>query len=263
VRRLLIRPGGIGDCITCFPVMEQLRAGYTEVWVPSAVVPLVQFATRVRPIPSTGLDLVGIENVEAPRGTQFDEIVSWYGTNRPEFRNAVLSINPNWRFLPALPPPACTLNITDFYAQAAGVSRGICPRLNVPFEPKHASIVIQPFSGSPRKNWPLARFEDLARRLRAPVEWVAGPEESLAGAKRMDDLWELATYIARASGYIGNDSGITHLAAATGVPTIALFGETDPRVWAPKAENVTAVAGEGMQSITVERVLEAASTLLD
>ena len=60
MRRLLIRPGGIGDCLTCFPVMALLRAEYTEVWVPSPVVPLVQFADRVRAISSTEIDLLGI-----------------------------------------------------------------------------------------------------------------------------------------------------------------------------------------------------------
>jgi ADP-heptose:LPS heptosyltransferase len=39
--------------------------------------------------------------------------------------------------------------------------------------------------------------------------------------------------------YVGNDSGITHLAAAVGTPVLALFGPTDPTVWAPRGANVT------------------------
>ncbi len=41
--------------------------------------------------------------------------------------------------------------------------------------------------------------------------------------------------------YLGNDSGITHLAAASGTPTIALFGPTDPQVWGPKGPQVSII----------------------
>jgi heptosyltransferase-3 len=247
--------------------MEWLRSGYTEVWVPSAVGPLVQFADRVRAIPSTGIDLLGIDARDIPPTAaealaHFDEIVSWYGTNRPEFRKAVLCLNPNWRFLPALPPSDSTLHVTDFYAQAAGAPCGLRPVLRVPSAPKRPRIVIQPFSGSRRKNWPLARFEQLAQKLLMPVEWVAGPEENLPGATRFENLWQLAGWIGSASVYIGNDSGITHLAAATGVPTIALFGATDARVWAPRGENVTLVASDSMEAIAIDDVLRAVARIL-
>ncbi len=46
------------------------------------------------------------------------------------------------------------------------------------------------------------------------------------------------SWLARASLYIGNDSGITHLAAAVGTPVLAMFGPTDPAVWAPRGPNV-------------------------
>jgi hypothetical protein len=247
--------------------MEWLRGSETDVWVPSAIVPLIQFADRVRAIADTGLDLVGIEGVEIPHNTaealaHFDEIVSWYGTNRPEFREAALHLNPNWRFLPALPPGGAEQHVTDFYATAAGPPSGLRVRLSVPCQPKRRAVVIQPFSGGRRKNWPLERFQELAAKLPVPVEWLAGPEEELPGATRIDDLWQLANYIASAALYIGNDSGITHLAAATGIPTVALFGATDPRVWAPRGDNVTVVRGEGMQTIEVRTVREAVNRLL-
>jgi len=55
---------------------------------------------------------------------------------------------------------------------------------------------------------------------------------------RIDDLYELAQWLAGARLYIGNDSGVTHLAAAVGIPVLALFGPTDPAVWAPRGANV-------------------------
>src|SRR5436305_14282645 len=66
MRRLIIRPGAIGDCIVSFPALESLRTEHTEAWVSSPVAPLVQFADRVCPISSTGLDLLGIEGLQPP-----------------------------------------------------------------------------------------------------------------------------------------------------------------------------------------------------
>lgn len=67
----------------------------------------------------------------------------------------------------------------------------------------------------------------------------------LPGAVRIDDLYLLACWLARARLYIGNDSGITHLAAAVGTPVLALFGPTDPAVWAPRGPHVRVVRWAG------------------
>jgi ADP-heptose:LPS heptosyltransferase len=124
--------------------------------------------------------------------------------------------------------------------QSDGIPRIRCD--NSQDAPREEFAAIHPFSGSPRKNWPLENFRELARQLEAgmPVRWCAGPEDPpLEGAVRIDDLYELARWLARAQMYVGNDSGITHLAAAVGTPVLALFGPTDPAVWAPRGAHVT------------------------
>jgi len=69
-------------------------------------------------------------------------------------------------------------------------------------------------------------------------------------------LARLGRTLARARLYIGNDSGITHLAAAAGCPTLAIFGPTNPAVWAPRGANVRVIQGkEGFP--TAEEVLSA------
>ena len=57
-----------------------------------------------------------------------------------------------------------------------------------------------------------------------PVEWAQ---------ERFENLLDLAEWMAGARLYIGNDSGITHLAAAVGVPVIAIFTSSDPKIWGP------------------------------
>lgn len=219
-KTLLIRPGAIGDCIRHFPEMQLLCGEYTEVWIPRPLLPLVRFASRVRAIADTGIDLAGLPGLPLPPAlAEFDRIHSWYGTNRPEFRKAVAHLP--FTFYPALPsePPRYV------------------PRIPIA-GPRHGAIVLHPFSGSAKKNWPLAHFHALAAMLPGPVAWTCGPEEALAGAVRFAGLDELAAWLAGARLYIGNDSGITHLAAAVGTPVLALFGPTDPSIWCPAGDHV-------------------------
>lgn len=250
MRRLVIRPGAIGDFILSLPSIQSLRTGYLEVWVPSPIVPLLRFADRVRSIASTGLDLAGVADPPARlldelRG--FDSIVSWYGANRPEFRDLFRSLNLPCVFYPALPPEAAAVHATDFYLDQVRdlceSSGDVIPHIQCDV-PREDFAVIHPFSGSARKNWPLEKFRHLARGLERNlrVHWCAGPDDPpLAGAVRIDDLYELARWLARARLYVGNDSGVTHLAAAVGTPVLALFGPTDPARWAPRGPNVRVV----------------------
>jgi heptosyltransferase-3 len=106
-------------------------------------------------------------------------------------------------------------------------------------------IAIHPGSGSAAKNWPAERFAETARGLARGQPWllVLGPADASAGSPlarepeavvvRSLPVRVLGALLSRASLYLGNDSGVTHLAAAWGAPTLALFGPTDPAVWGP------------------------------
>ncbi len=81
-------------------------------------------------------------------------------------------------------------------------------------------------------------------------------------------LPQVAAVLSCCSCYVGNDSGITHLAAWLGLPVVALFGPTDPAMWAPRGEHVRVVAapggrGSNMEAISVTQVFDAVSSLLD
>jgi ADP-heptose:LPS heptosyltransferase len=68
------------------------------------------------------------------------------------------------------------------------------------------------------------------------------------------DLSQLAGVLARVTLYIGHDSGVTHLSALLGVPTLALFGPTDPQRWAPQGNHVTILRGAPCICESWERV---------
>jgi heptosyltransferase III len=265
LRRLIIRPGGIGDCILSFPAIEHLRTEYTEVWVPSAIVPLIRCA-QARGIASTGIELLGLPGVEPPTGLiwklrSFDSIVSWYGANRAEFREQVATLGLPFQFLDALPEPSAKIHAADFFLKQVGGHGPAVPRIECKLGAAGDFGVIHPFSGSARKNWPLERFREVAARLSIPVRWCAGPQEPLDDAVRFENLYELACWLARARVYIGNDSGITHLAAAVGTPVVAIFGPTDPEVWAPRGERVRVMRGDNLEAVPVDEVLTAAHSI--
>ncbi|MGH2371691.1 MAG: glycosyltransferase family 9 protein, partial [Chloroflexota bacterium] len=128
--------------------------------------------------------------------------------------------------------------------------------------------VLHPGSGRARKNWPAAAWarviDALQRRRSLSLVLIAGPADDealrsfrearaagpgyepgagpdvvLAGAA----LPHLAAVLERAALYLGNDSGVTHLAAGLGVPTVAVFGPTDPAIWRPRGPRVRMLGG--------------------
>jgi heptosyltransferase III len=247
MRRLLIRPGAIGDFILSLPALEALRADYTEIWCAEPNIPLAFCADWVRSVISAGLDRLGLlpadDVIERLRG--FDSIVSWYGTSRPEFRELVGSFRLPFTFLPAL-PPADGMHAVDFYnAHAFAITgrRGSrFPRIPVPTADRSVAAgfaAIHPFASNVAKRAPLSLYRQIAERLgeKMPVRWLRGPEETLPAdipSEITTDLYELGKYLSRARVYVGNDSGVTHLAAAVGTPVMAFFRTTDPRVWSPR-----------------------------
>jgi ADP-heptose:LPS heptosyltransferase len=109
---------------------------------------------------------------------------------------------------------------------------------------------IHPGAGSRKKAWPAARFVALARALASTgrrILIIEGPADKAAAQEVAAGLGDiryllvqdlpiarLAALLGLVSLFIGNDSGVSHVAAALKKPTIALFGPTDPCVWAPR-----------------------------
>jgi len=119
-------------------------------------------------------------------------------------------------------------------------------------------IVIHPGSGGSHKCWPMENFCEIAARLGergAAVLFLLGPAETERWERSVIeqltplgavvcglDLPEVAALLSSCLAYLGNDSGISHLAAALDVPTAVVFGPSTPRQWRPLGRNVKVVA---------------------
>lgn len=139
--------------------------------------------------------------------------------------------------------------------------------------PDPVLVALHPGSGSPRKNWPLDRWHALANWLQQTHDLtpciVSGEAEPPAVRALPGQHWtnlplpELTDRLARCRLFIGHDSGISHLAAATGTPSRLLFGPTDPAVWAPPQPHVQVLhASTDLASLTLAAVQKALDPLL-
>jgi ADP-heptose:LPS heptosyltransferase len=141
-------------------------------------------------------------------------------------------------------------------------------------------IVIFPGSGSPDKNWPADKFAALASKLslsnRASVAVVLGPAETSIEAIFRDggvtvlkdlDLPTVAAVARLASAFVGNDSGVSHLAAAVGALGVVIFGPTDPAQWRPRGPGgdaqIRVLRGEPIDSIETREVADAISKFVE
>jgi heptosyltransferase-2 len=107
-------------------------------------------------------------------------------------------------------------------------------------------VALAPGAVGPSKRWPSAAYADLTRKLLADglAVWVlGGPEEKALAMEIVGDtsardltgrdLRDAILALATASAAVSNDSGLLHVAAALGTPTIGIFGPTSPWHWAP------------------------------
>jgi ADP-heptose:LPS heptosyltransferase len=156
-----------------------------------------------------------------------------------------------------------------------GVPRVEIPRAKLfaagPSPVPGAYAVIHPFASRADKAWPADGFVAVADHLRtrAGLEavFVGGPTDDLSPFARFRTfhnapLAELKRVMSAAQLFIGNDSGPAHVAAAFGIPVVALFGPSDPATWAPwRTESQVLTSRESIANIPVSEVIAAAETV--
>ena len=166
--------------------------------------------------------------------------------------------------------------------EAAGLTRFPAPALDwldddisaLGLPARFALLIPGASPGRPGKRWPVERFAALAATLDLPVAVVGGPAEaSLAAAIARQaavidltgrtSLAGLGAVARRAAFALGNDTGPTHLAAAAGCPTLALFGpESDPALCAPRGRAVAVLRHPRLAALEGAEVRAALAALV-
>jgi heptosyltransferase-3 len=143
-------------------------------------------------------------------------------------------------------------------------------------EGRERALAVHPGSGGARKCWPPERFAEVICRLwqrNWPILLLCGPADherleillkllpappQPAMLKLLVDvsLLDLVPILRQCRGYLGNDAGMTHLAALLGLPTLALFGPTDPLIWQPRGRAVSIIHEPNLEKLAVDVVIE-------
>jgi ADP-heptose:LPS heptosyltransferase len=149
-----------------------------------------------------------------------------------------------------------------------------------PPQPARRVLALHPGSGSERKNWPEDRWGALIDALLSETDshllLVGGEAEgkrierlaTTRPAGRVEraeqlPLVELARRLSECAALVGHDSGISHLAAALGLPGVALWGDTVEAVWRPRSDRWLVLRDPaGLPALPVSRVMTAAKSLL-
>lgn len=298
-RILVLRGGALGDFVVTLPVLATLRAAY-----PRASIELIGNATAASLAVARGLlDRAYSQHLSrwAPLHSSeplppdlhqwvssFDLVISyWPDPDRTLSQHFGRENRQTFLTASAMPmlAPAAAHYLAPLHALGLSRQALIQPLLPLsrptasPDRRSAAPVALHPGSGSPRKNWPLERWIELAARLDCPLRIILGQAEAgIAERWRRDPrfanvtccdeirmvqnvgLEELIDQLHQCGCFIGHDSGVSHLAAACGLPTILLFGPTDPAMWAPPSPTCTVIRrGDDLTSVLVDDVLRAFS----
>lgn len=293
---LVIRGGAIGDFILTLPAIAALRQqfpqAHLEVLGYPHIIRLAEAAGLVNRVQS--IEARALAGFFARHGTlerdladyfsEFDIILSYLYDPDDIFKTNVGRCSPAQFVVgPYRPEEGEKVHATKVYLRPlerfAIFDADHVPRLKVSAGAEEnkrdvPTLMLHPGSGSERKNWPEGRWAFLLQHLVQSTNFnlllVGGEAEGerlqwLAAALPLTrtrvaqslPLTDLARLIQGCDAFIGHDSGISHLAAALGLPGIVLWGDTAEEIWRPPQEQVTVLKNPaGLRAITVEQVIE-------
>lgn len=262
-----LRRSSPGTRLTLAGNLDYLGAcahGHADEVVSLAALPVHRFFTA-EPLPPA----------EASFWRSFDRILSWFGAHEPAFARRLSEIHPDVLIADWKPRPGERRHVSRIFLDSLAPWLG-SPRPPVPvrIHPDPEARVeclawmkaqglalnvpvfaVHPGAGNTEKRWPLDGFRmlstELLARRKAQLLVFEGPAEQGLGRELACGLGGAAAAVAsslplplaaaalaRCCLFVGNDSGMAHLAAALGIPTVVLFGPTEPAHWAPTGAHV-------------------------
>jgi len=274
---LIYHPGALGDVVVMFGLIAELKKHYrhlTLVCRPSAgylatAFELVHQSLSQDTGPWSSLYGGRPDNRVIQLLKRQQQIIAFSISHELENRIRACTPVPCLRVRPR--PP---VNVDEHVAAVAAreliekglirrkppLTRALCrqtlPAQAGPARGRKAPTLLHPGAGSPRKRWPLENFLQLASGIGAAgdrPEMIIGPAETdiLENIRPhglhlhvLKDIGGLLRLLQTAAGFIGNDSGVAHLAACLGLPTTVIYTASDAKRWRPAGPAVATLSPE-------------------
>jgi len=292
---LAIHPGALGDVLLAVPALRALRASADTLALAAqpriaALLVALGEADAAHDFDALRLDALfaGEGGARLPAA---ERVVCWFGARDPEFARRLAALAPGaivapsvagqrdvWEHLLATVGGDGAARRDAVSVSDALVAQGHAALRAAGVEGVRRVIVVHPGAGSPAKCWPAAAFAaalgPLAARRDVEIIVHEGPADAAAAAAlraqlpsarrlREPALPALAGVLARCAAYAGNDSGVSHLAAAVGARAVVLAAPANLawRPWARQARVLT-VAMDGVRGADVAAAGDALGGLL-
>jgi ADP-heptose:LPS heptosyltransferase len=276
-RRLVLFPGALGDFVCFLPALQVLSEGeQVHLLAHSEFADLVSPSVKVGSLERYEIRRLFVSGAAQEKrlrdffGT-YSSIFSWMGSGEMAFVRELASISQGRAMVFPFQPSQKQIHQGDYYLACVGQPSPETHIPEIPLKPEAVAwceaywrehflngkqvLALAPGSGARQKNWPASSFRAVADWWRqrptgavmvllGPVEQEIGEYAALCqGAVLACDLnlGQLVALLGRSDLYLGNDSGVSHLAAALGVVSLVMFGPSSVNQWAPRGKNVTVV----------------------
>ena len=290
----MIHPGALGDVLLAVPALRAIRAAGVSITIAAqsrigALLVALGIAERAVPFETLGLEALFTDAAlrdDAPLTRHLadvDRVICWFGARDAHFSRRLRAMAADVVIAPA------TTTTMPVWEHLLGTVGGVADRSPVTVAPRHVEagrdalraagwngssrvLALHPGAGSMSKRWPAEGFAAVLETIEATVVVHQGPADAdavralsahadspLLGLPN-PELSTLAGVLSLCTAYLGNDSGVSHLAAAVGIPSVILF--TEPhlswRPWSHSATSVTVSTARLMESdrSAVARALE-------
>jgi len=271
---LFCHPGALGDFILTWPVLTVMRQIMPEYeFTAIGQLPFLQLAQRfnlldhLHDINARYLtDFFCGERFPLQLGKPAGAIL-WM-TQSDEVVNMLKSVAEQ-PIITLSPLPAIHYHISMYYLQQVQhyypiiFSNSIISEIEFPLHRKNSNLVlIHPGSGSPKKNFSITFYKTLVELLKdrgfsrvaillGPVEIAQNLSEELKNISLLfsENLDELLNIFQTTALFIGNDSGVSHLAGIFGIPSIVLYKSTNPAVWGVLGKRVHMISGKREEEV--------------
>lgn len=276
---LVIHPAGaLGDFVLSWPLLRSLSAAGLRVGVVAAA-SKAALAARLLGVRACPDHLPPWSGLWAGLGADIPSTTPWAGVGRvivlgerPEaWRTAAARLCPHARLV--IETRTLDRRLALELAQREGPGPIHGPAAGAGDGP----ILLHAGAGGDAKRWPLNAWLALAEGIRGAAALVAGEAElehwapadraafERAGGRFLPDLETLTDLLASARAVVAADTGPGHLAAQLGIPTLSLFGPTDPACWAPIGARTAVLRAPNsrMADLTPDQVRHALDGLLD